>query len=337
MANALATISRIRKSLATVKTIPEVKDFRDKAAALRDYFKGQKDGLESSNVAAEVMLQCERRAGALLAETEKQNGGHAMKARSQAVTEVPLALSDLGITKMQSSRWQAEARVPESDFEAFVTKHKEGGRQLTSAALIKLGRQQAASKPSKKHRKARKQTSVVTTLDELVGQTFACIYADPPWKYGNQGTRGSTDNHYQTMTVDEIAKEPVGALTAEDCHLHLWTTNAFLFESREILEAWGFTYKSCFIWVKPQMGMGNYWRLAHEFLLFGVKGSLPFENKSQISWVQAGRTKHSSKPRIVRELVEKVSPGPYLELYGREQIPGWTVYGNQVSEQTRFA
>jgi N6-adenosine-specific RNA methylase IME4 len=85
------------------------------------------------------------------------------------------------------------------------------------------------------------------------------------------------------------------------------------------------------------MGIGNYWRVSHEFLLFGIRGKLPFQNRGQKSWVQADRTKHSAKPSIFREKVEIVTPGPRLELYGREQREGWTVYGNQVSEQKRFA
>jgi N6-adenosine-specific RNA methylase IME4/ParB-like chromosome segregation protein Spo0J len=162
------------------------------------------------------------------------------------------------------------------------------------------------------------------------GQKFGTIYADPPWKYGNQKTRASTDNHYPTMTVDEISALPVKDLAADQAHLHLWTTNAFLFESQKIMAAWGFEYKSVFVWVKPQMGIGNYWRVSHEFLLLGVRGGLGFADHGQMSWVEKDRTGHSVKPREVRERVEKVSPGPRLELFGRVQVDGWTVWGNQI-------
>jgi N6-adenosine-specific RNA methylase IME4 len=78
--------------------------------------------------------------------------------------------------------------------------------------------------------------------------------------------------------------------------------------------------------------MGNYWRVSHEFLLLGVRGSLTFEDRSIASWLQAPRTVHSRKPGRIRTLIERVSPGPYLELYGREELPdsAWTVYGNRV-------
>lgn len=174
------------------------------------------------------------------------------------------------------------------------------------------------------------ETGICTDLSRLRGKTFGTIYADPPWRYGNQGTRAATDNHYETMTVDEIAAMPIQALAAKSAHLHLWTTNAFLFDSQKIMEAWGFTYKSVFIWVKPQMGIGNYWRVSHEFLLLGVRGDCAFLDRSQMSWLQDDRTEHSAKPVKVRRLVEKVSPGPRLELFGREPADGWIVYGNQI-------
>lgn len=172
----------------------------------------------------------------------------------------------------------------------------------------------------------------VRMLDQLVqeGQRFGSIYADPPWRYENRASRGAAENHYDTMSVDAIAALPVSKLAAEQAHLHLWTTNAFLFEALKVIEAWGFAYKSCLIWVKPQFGNGNYWRLSHEFLLLGVRGNLTFADKAQQSWVVAERAKHSAKPRVFRRLIESVSPGPRLELFARNQAEGWTTWGDQI-------
>jgi N6-adenosine-specific RNA methylase IME4 len=80
-------------------------------------------------------------------------------------------------------------------------------------------------------------------------------------------------------------------------------------------------FKSCLVWVKDEIGMGNYWRVSHEFLLLGVRGSLTFRDRTVPSWIQASRTVHSRKPGLVRMLIERVSPGKYLELYGREDGP----------------
>ena len=178
--------------------------------------------------------------------------------------------------------------------------------------------------------------SIVRDLRALVnrGNRFRTIYADPPWPYSNTAARGAAENHYRTMTLGAIRAEPVKLLAADQAHLHLWTTNAFLRPAFDVLRAWGFRYKSCLIWINPQLGMGNYWRVS-QYLLLGVRGGLSSSDRSCRSWLMTRRTGHSRKPFAFRELIERVSPGPYLELYGREEQPNsdWTVYGNQVERR----
>jgi N6-adenosine-specific RNA methylase IME4 len=165
---------------------------------------------------------------------------------------------------------------------------------------------------------------------------FGTIYADPPWKYDNQATRAAASNHYDTMTVEDIAALPVGDLSAKEAHLHLWTTNAFLEQSFSIIRAWGFTFKGTFIWKKPEMGLGNYWRNNHEIMMTAVRGSLPFADHSLLSCAEYPRGEHSSKPEQVRLGIMKASPGPYLELFARMSYPGWTVWGNQIEPADIF-
>ena len=172
----------------------------------------------------------------------------------------------------------------------------------------------------------------VRRLEALIegNERFGTIYADPPWQYENSASRGAAENHYRTMAVAAIAALPIAPLAAADAHLHLWTTNAFLFEARQFIESWGFTYKSCLVWIKPQLGNGNYWRVSHEFLLLGVRGNATFADKTQQSWLCTERTKHSAKPAIFRKLIEQVSPGPRLELFARFQAENWTSWGDQI-------
>ena len=176
--------------------------------------------------------------------------------------------------------------------------------------------------------------SIVTDLNDLLssGARFSTIYADPPWEYANTAARGAAENHYQTLSLEKLCSLPIKELAATDCHLHLWVTNPLLPIAFEVIDAWGFSYRSCFVWVKPQMGMGNYWRVSHEFLLFAIRGRLPFLDNAQRSWALIKRRRHSEKPYAVREIIERVSPGPYLELFGRRELPNsqWTVFGNQV-------
>lgn len=179
--------------------------------------------------------------------------------------------------------------------------------------------------------------SIATDLDGLIasGARYSTIYADPPWRYANTAARGAAANHYDTLDLDQLCELPVLRLASEHAHLHLWTTNGLLPDAFRVIESWGFTYKSCFVWIKPQLGMGNYWRVSHEFLLFGVRGHLPFLDNAKRSWLLARRKRHSAKPYAVRQAIEQVSPGPYLELFGREELPNtdWTVFGNQVERR----
>ena len=179
--------------------------------------------------------------------------------------------------------------------------------------------------------------SIAKDLSSLIedGFRFQTVLADPPWRYQNTASRAAAENHYQTLDLNAICQEPVSQLTEEHAHLHLWTTNAFLEPAFSVMRSWGFEFKSCLVWIKPVIGLGNYWRVSHEFLLFGVKGRLGFRRNDLPSWLIAPRTKHSRKPFQFRELIEAVSPGPYLELYGREEQPntGWTVYGNEVERK----
>jgi N6-adenosine-specific RNA methylase IME4 len=174
----------------------------------------------------------------------------------------------------------------------------------------------------------------IQDLGQLVatGQRFGTLYIDPPWNYGNQTTRAATSNHYKSWTIAELAALPVGELAADQSHLHLWTTEGFLEEAIGLLRGWGFERKSGFVWVKPQLGIGNYWRCSHEFMLLGVRGGLTFEPSNIPSWLLHKRSRHSAKPEAVRLLVEKVSPGPRLELFSRRAVNGWTVWGDQISE-----
>lgn len=163
------------------------------------------------------------------------------------------------------------------------------------------------------------------------GERFGCVYADPPWQYDNQGTRAATGNHYGGMTVEELCQLPVREIVAKDAHLHMWTTNGFLRQAFDIIDAWGFEFRSTFVWVKPQMGIGNYWRNSHEFLLTAIRGDAKrFNDRSLKSWMECDRGVHSAKPEQVRHFIERASPGPYLEMFARSGAPNWTVWGNQI-------
>jgi len=202
----------------------------------------------------------------------------------------------------------------------------------TLSAVLRLDANDRADRLRAGATNGHHDTCRTSCLQQLVDENrkFGTIYADPPWHYTNAASRGAAENHYETMTTDAIAALPVAQLAADEAHLHLWTTNAFLFEAEQVIKAWGFTYKSCLIWIKPQIGNGNYWRVSHEFLLLGVRGNLTFPDRTQQSWLFADRGRHSAKPNVFRKLIEQVSPAPRLELFARTQSEGWATWGDQI-------
>jgi len=118
---------------------------------------------------------------------------------------------------------------------------------------------------------------------------------------------------------------PVNDLAAEQAHLYLWAPSAYLFDAKAVLEAWSFTYRSTFVWVNPQPGEGPYWRESHTVLLLGVRGVAPFREAMR-SWVEVPAEPGGGKPGIIREMIERVSPAPYLELFNPQAVPGWAVW-----------
>lgn len=324
---ALIHLTEARNALAKAKTVNEAKGIRDKAEAARVYLASIGESLEAQNECVEIKIWAEWRLAEILDELFPQGGDH--KSRLQRVT---LKMADVGVSRVQSHRFRTVRHTLHlHEVEKHIAATKAAKRELSSRGLFKIAKQRIAQAKADEPQIIGVD-GIVQKLSDLDGKKFACVYADPPWSYGNQGTRAATDNHYSTMTVDEIAALPVADYVADDAHLHLWTTNAFLFEAKQIIEAWGFEYRSVLLWVKPQLGIGNYWRVSHEFLLLGIRGKAPFRTHDQQSWIQADRIGHSKKPQVFRQAVMKASQGPYLELFGREAVEQWTVFGDQTKQ-----
>ena len=173
----------------------------------------------------------------------------------------------------------------------------------------------------------------ITALDNpLEAQgLFQTIVIDPPWDWGDEGDinqLGRAKPDYATMPIDDIEKMPISQISDENCHLYLWVTNRSLPKAFRLIEAWGFRYITCLTWVKPSFGMGNYFRGSTEQVLFAVKGSQPLRRKDAATHFMADRGKgHSAKPDEFYSLVESCSYAPYIDIFGRKERSGWTVWG----------
>lgn len=170
-----------------------------------------------------------------------------------------------------------------------------------------------------------------------ISRRYPIIYADPPWQYENPpmgGTNRSIENHYPTMTLEEICAMPVGDLATDDAMLYLWATAPKLAECMTVITAWGFEYRTNIVWDKESIGMGYHARNQHEILLIAKRGNIPPPQAgTQPSSVhREKRTEHSAKPDFYYEMIEGAYPQlPKMELFCRSPRAGWSVWGNQAS------
>jgi N6-adenosine-specific RNA methylase IME4 len=171
---------------------------------------------------------------------------------------------------------------------------------------------------------------------------YRAIYADPPWSFRNWSAKGTGRNavsHYDCMDFDQLARLPVSDIAADDCVLFLWAVDPLLPKAFELIEAWGFKYKTVgFYWVKQNAseqsdgfftGLGYWTRANPEQCLLATRGKPRRLAKDVRRLVVDRRREHSRKPDQVRERIERLVHGPYLELFARESKPGWHCWGDQ--------
>ena len=175
---------------------------------------------------------------------------------------------------------------------------------------------------------------VVWDLETLIceGHKFKTVLADPPWRLLTAASQAADKSESQSYPDDYLHSLPIQELVEDNAHLHLWTSDDYLERAFGVIRAWGFEFECCMVWVNPASGIDNYWQVSHQFMLLGVRGELPFGQKDIPSWLRISPSIHSQKPPKFRELIEQVSPAPYLELFGREEQANtdWTVFGDQV-------
>lgn len=182
-------------------------------------------------------------------------------------------------------------------------------------------------------------------IRDLGTNHFGTILADPPWRFANRTGKMAPEHRrlrrYQTMSIEDICALPLGNVAAERSHLYLWCPNALLPWGLRVMESWGFDYKGNLVWYKTRKdggpdgrGVGFYFRNVTELVLFGVKGRLRTlaPGRRQVNLFESLKREHSRKPEILHAIAEACSPGPFLELFARENRLGWTQWGDELGQ-----
>ena len=189
-----------------------------------------------------------------------------------------------------------------------------------------------------------------TAADDLLASNlghFGTILADPPWQFMNRTGKMAPEHkrlsRYSTMKLREIMELPVSQLALPKCHLYLWVPNALVLEGLEVMKRWGFTYKTNLVWFKIRKdggpdgrGVGFYFRNVTELILFGTRGKnnrTLAPGRRQVNIIRSRKREHSRKPDELYDVIERCSPGPYLELFARHYKDKWIQWGNEIDLQ----
>lgn len=235
-------------------------------------------------------------------------------------------IKDLGFSPKQAERMQTLAENPEIVKQAI--QEARNNDDIVSRAFV-LGK----IKQEKRKENIQKQVENIEKGVEAPTGKFDVIAIDPPWNYGTQFNASGrrVANPYPEMTQEELKKIELPA--SENCVLFLWTTHKFIWDAKELLDEWGFEYRSMFVWDKQKIGMGNLVRMQCEFCLMGIKGNPVFRDAHNIRDIfSEPRREHSRKPKAFYEMVNNLCVGRKLDYFSREHRDGWCSYGNDTEK-----
>ncbi len=219
-----------------------------------------------------------------------------------------------------------QANVPKKDIEVLI-EVKQKAPEFIEPIL------NGEIEISKVVREIRRKDRIENT-PTMPNGNYNVLYADPPWRYDfGFDIHGAADRHYHTMTIEELCELPIADLSEDNAVLFMWVTSPKLFDAKKVIDAWGFDYKTSFIWDKVKHVMGHYNSVRHEILLVCVRGSFPKQNNTlHDSVISIERTdEHSEKPEYFRHLIEEMYPNSKkIELFARKRVDGWDAWGNEL-------
>jgi N6-adenosine-specific RNA methylase IME4 len=339
------------RAVAEAKTLDEVRDWEDKAAAVREYTR--RVGNRSMELdAIEIRERARRRRGELLLALKASDqiaGGR----KKPIIDQVPVyRLEELGVSPNESSRDQKIARLDGDAFERLVARcrtYAEQHPEKHTFDMLNAERKEAQAAADTAAFEAHAlKGGKVDDLHSLIaaGHKFAVILADPPWHFVARSEKGedrSASQHYTTdrSKAEAIKALPVAQLAADDCVLFMWMVDWCPDLALEVIEAWGFAHKTtAFTWAKQNasgegwhMGQGYWTRANPEACWLATRGHPKRINADVRQLIVAPVMEHSRKPDEVHERIERLVRGPYLELYARRDRTDWVTWGNELPFQ----
>ena len=318
--NSLVLIEKASLMLAEANTIQQTKELKDLMLTAADWAKRRGMGEETIQRAREYSLLAERKMGELLRETEPERakGGEQYHKTPTGTVEEPVpTLSNLGITKKESSQAKFLADLPDEKFEEI----------RTGKASIPDARREVRRKEIIEHLE-----NIETKQVKAIEGVYDVIIVDPPWPMRRielESRPNAVAMPYPIMSLEEIKKLKIPC--AENCHVWLWATQRFLPEAFHILEIWGLTYICTFVWHKDNayqpLGLPKY---NAEFALYARNGIPKFIDTKSFWLCFNGKSgKHSEKPTEFYNTIQRVTAGRRLDMFSRREIKGFDGWGKE--------
>ena len=295
----------------------------------------RKQKLSEAQDIADAVLDAEVRIGELMKDVPKAKNQYKSADNSGVNSTKADVIRDAGFTPMQVSRFETLAKHPDIVAQAKA-EARENDDIVSRSLVLEKVKAQKREELRQQRDDAIQQQIEKPNSDSYVDiyttdKQYRVIYADPPWSYNdkqNVEVLGGAEKHYTTMPLQDICDLPVPS--ADNAVLFIWVTSPLLEDVFKVIKAWGFKYKSSFVWDKVAHNMGHYNSVRHELLLIATKGSCtPDVPKLFDSVVSIERTEHSRKPKEFRDMIDTLYPnGNRLEMFAREAPKGWDVWGN---------
>jgi N6-adenosine-specific RNA methylase IME4 len=322
--NFIEKFQGFRAELAIAETYEEIKNIESRAAAAAEFARKSKIALDEQNQWGRFRVEIEQKKGAWL-DDNFPHGNKPGENRREIVTLNHSSLQNHGINYNESSN----ARLVNREYELaneVMNEIEQKKKEITPHSVS-----------SEIRKRLREEKYKNLPKPEMPKDEYRIIYADPPWAYNDKCNDGAiqssgADMHYPTMSIKELCEMELPRIS-DNAVLFMWTTSPLLEDSFKIINAWGFTYKSSFVWDKVKHNMGHYNSVRHEFLLLATKGSCTPDNMKLFDSVQSiERTKHSEKPEKFREIIDTLyTKGKRIELFARKKLSdNWDVYGNEL-------
>ena len=321
--NELAKIETFRRDLALAETFDEIKLISDAGLAYAEFMKRQGIGKDGVNKIGKFLIEVDSKKGGWLNENYPSN-----KTSNQYLVGTEKEPSKMPATKKESAQARTIERTPEIVIQAVIEELESNDQFVLPKTVYK--------ELQKREYKKKNDEIIKNNKDLKTDKKYRIFYADPPWSYGDKQETiklGGASKHYPTMSIEQLCAMPIKEIKEKNAVLFIWVTSPLLEESFDVINAWGFKYKTSFVWDKIKHNMGHYNSVRHEFLLICTSGSCTPDHKKLFNSVQSieRSDKHSEKPEQFREIIKTLyTHGRSIELFSRVNTAGWDSFGNQL-------